>query len=46
MHKGIAEMAKANPGMSDEKLAAKSGCSVIIVRQAKARYLDWQKESE
>jgi hypothetical protein len=46
MHKGIAEMAKANPGMSDEELAVKSGCSVIIVRQAKARYLDWKKESE
>jgi hypothetical protein len=46
MHWGIAEMAKANPGMSDEELAAKSGCSVIIVRQAKARYLDWKKESQ
>lgn len=46
MHWGIAEMAKANPGMGDEELAAKSGCSVIIVRQAKARYLDWNKEGE
>lgn len=46
MHTGIAEMAKVNPSMSDEELAAKSGCSVIIVRQAKARYLDWNKESE
>jgi hypothetical protein len=25
---------------SEEKLAAKSGCDVTIVRQAKARYLD------
>jgi hypothetical protein len=45
MHWGIAEMARANPGMSDEELAAKSGCDVTIVRQAKARYLDWKKES-
>jgi len=44
MHRGIAEVAKANPGMSDEELAAKSGCDVTIVRQAKARYLDWKKE--
>ena len=46
MHLGIAEMAKANPAMSDEELAAKSGCDLTIVRQAKARYLDWKKESE
>ena len=45
MHLGIAEMAKANPGMNDEDLAAKSGCDVTTVRQAKARYLDWNKES-
>ena len=45
MHWGIAEMAKANPGISDDELAAKSGCSVVIVRQAKARYLDWNKET-
>lgn len=45
MHSGIAEMAKANPDMSDEELAAKSGCDVTIVRQAKARYLDWKRES-
>ncbi len=45
MHRGIADMVQANPSMSDEELAAKSGCSTIIVRQAKARYLDWKKES-
>lgn len=45
MHWGIAEMAKANPGLSDEELAAKSGCDVTIVRQAKARYLNWKKET-
>lgn len=46
MHSGIAEMGKANPAMSDEELAAKSGCDVIIVRQAKARFVDWKQESE
>lgn len=46
MHRGIAELAKANPGMGDEELAAKSGCDVTTVRQAKARYLDWKKERE
>ena len=46
MHSGIAEMAKANPGMSDEELAAKSGCSLAIVRQAKMRHLDWKKDGE
>jgi len=45
MHLRIAEMAKANPGMSDEELAANSGCNVTTVRQAKARYLDWNRES-
>lgn len=45
MHLGIAEMAKTNPGMSDEDLAAKSGCDVTTVRQAKARFVDWKKES-
>ncbi len=45
MHFGIAEMAKADPAMSDEELAAKSGCDVTIVRQAKTRYIDWNKES-
>lgn len=46
MHAGIAEMAKANPGMSDEELATKSGCNVTIVRQSKVRYLlDWNKET-
>jgi hypothetical protein len=46
MHRGIAKMAEAYPEMSDEELAAKSGCSVTIVRQAKMRHLDWKKESE
>jgi hypothetical protein len=46
MHSGIAEVAKANPGMSDEELAAKSGCSLAIVRQAKMRHLDWKQEGE
>jgi hypothetical protein len=46
MHWGIAEMAKANPSMTDEELAAKSGCSLTMVRQAKARYLDWKKDGE
>jgi hypothetical protein len=46
MHRGIAEMALASPDLSDEGLAAKSGCSLAIVRQAKMRHLDWKKESE
>jgi hypothetical protein len=46
MHSGIAEMAKANPGMSDEDLAGKSGCSLAIVRQAKMRHIDWKKVGE
>jgi hypothetical protein len=46
MHSGIAEMAKANPRMSDEELAAKSGCSLAIVRQAKMRHLDWKQDGE
>jgi hypothetical protein len=45
MHLGIAEMAKANPGMNDEDLAANSGCNVTTVRQARARYLDWNRET-
>jgi hypothetical protein len=46
MHSGIAEMAKTNPSMSDEELAAKSGCSLSIVRQAKMRHIDWKKGGE
>jgi hypothetical protein len=46
MHSGIAEMAKTNPSMSDEDLAAKSGCSLAIVRQAKMRHLDRKKGGE
>ena len=46
MHRGIAEMAMANPGMSDEELAVKCGCEPVIVRQAKMRHIDWKKESE
>ena len=46
MHRGIADIVKANPGVSDEELAVKSGCSTVIVRQAKARYFDWKKEGE
>lgn len=45
MHWGIAEMAKANPGISDEELVEKSGCDLVIVRQAKVRHLDWKKET-
>lgn len=44
MHRGIAEMAEANPELSDEELAAKSSCSVTNVRQAKMRHLDWKRE--
>lgn len=43
MHAGIAKMAKDKPGMSDAELAAKSGCDLTIVRQAKVRFLDWKE---
>lgn len=46
MHRGIAEMAEADPSLSDEELAAKSGCSLAIVRQAKMRHLDWKQDGE
>jgi hypothetical protein len=46
MHKGIAEKAGAHPEWSDEKLAEDSGCSLTIVRQAKARHIAWKKEDE
>jgi hypothetical protein len=46
MHSGIAELTKANPSMTDEELASKSGCSLTIVRQAKMRHLDWKQDGE
>ena len=46
MHKGIAETSEANPSLSDEELAAKSGCSLVIVRQAKMRHLDWKQDGQ
>ena len=43
MHRGIADMAEANPDWDDKQLAEDSGCSLTIVRQAKVRHLGWKK---
>lgn len=43
MHSGIAALAKSNPEWSDQQLAEKSGCSVLIVRQARTRHM-YQRE--
>lgn len=42
MHKGIADLAMANPKWTDERLAKETATSGIIVRQARARYLAWR----
>ena len=39
MHRGIADLAEANPEADDLQLAEKSGCSLTIVRHAQTRFL-------
>lgn len=43
MHRGIAEIAEADPALTDAELVEKSGCSLTVVRQAKVRHLDWKQ---
>jgi len=43
MHEGIVQLAQEHTNWSDEQLAAASGCSPAIVRQAKARFLAWKE---
>ena len=42
MHRGIADLALANPGWTDEQLAEASGRDITMVRQARIRFLAWK----
>jgi len=42
MQAGIAKLAKSHPDWTDERLAEESGTSLIIVRQARVRFLVWR----
>ena len=44
MHRGIASRAEAHPEWTDQQLAEACGCSPIIVRQTKTRFLAWRQE--
>ncbi len=44
MHRGIADLAEANPEWGDHELAENTGCNLTIVRQARTRHLPWKRE--